>query len=225
MYAIIELSDNVDNSLLEVKPVEEKNKFYISGKTIVTFIIIVILVTVAVVLAIISGNKPEEPKKEIITEAMLEEVINVSELSTFEAVYNGVAKVYNKQKPINIDYYVSYCSKIKAGIDFEKVGITVDNEAKKITATLPEVTITDVTVDITTLDYIFQNAAANNASVSEEAYKACIEDATVESRRQKDIYSFAQQNAENVIKALINPFVSQLDAEYTLEVILPEVEE
>jgi len=205
--------------------VEAKNKFYISGKTIVTFIIIVILVTVAVVLAIVSGNKPEEPKKEIITEAMLEEVINVSELSTFEAVYNGVAKVYNKQKPINIDYYVSYCSKIKAGIDFEQVGISVDNEAKKITATLPEVTITDVTVDITTLDYIFQNAAANNASVSEEAYKACIEDATVESRRQKDIYSFAQQNAENVIKALINPFVSQLDEEYTLEIILPEVEE
>ncbi|MBE6879805.1 MAG: DUF4230 domain-containing protein [Ruminococcaceae bacterium] len=204
---------------------EAKNKFYISGKTIVTFIIIVILVTVAVVLAIVSGNKPEEPKKEIITEAMLEEVINVSELSTFEAVYNGVAKVYNKQKPINIDYYVSYCSKIKAGIDFEQVGISVDNEAKKITATLPEVTITDVTVDITTLDYIFQNAAANNASVSEEAYKACIEDATVESRRQKDIYSFAQQNAENVIKALINPFVSQLDEEYTLEIILPEVEE
>lgn len=203
---------------------EAKNKFYISGKTIVTFIIIVILVTVAVVLAIVSGNKPEEPKKEIITEAMLEEVINVSELSTFEAVYNGVAKVYNKQKPVNIDYYVSYCSKIKAGIDFEQVGISVDNEAKKITATLPEVTITDVTVDITTLDYIFQNAAANNASVSEEAYKACIEDATVESRRQKDIYSFAQQNAENVIKALINPFVSQLDEEYTLEIILPEVE-
>ncbi len=203
---------------------EAKNKFYISGKTIVTFIIIVILVTVAVVLAIVSGNKPEEPKKEIITEAMLEEVINVSELSTFEAVYNGVAKVYNKQKPVNIDYYVSYCSKIKAGIDFEQVGISVDNEAKKITATLPEVTITDVTVDITTLDYIFQNAAANDASVSEEAYKACIEDATAESRRQKDIYSFAQQNAENVIKALINPFVSQLDEEYTLEIILPEVE-
>ncbi len=203
----------------------EKNKFYISGKTIVTFIIIVVLVTVAVVLAIISGNKPEEPKKEIITEAMLEEVINVSELSTFEAVYNGVAKVYNKQKPVNIDYYVSYCSKIKAGIDFEKVGISVDNEAKVIIVTLPEVTITDVTVDITTLDYIFQNAAANNASVSEEAYKACIEDATIESRRQRDIYSFAQQNAENVIKALITPFVSQLDAEYTLEVIVPEVEE
>lgn len=204
---------------------ENKNGFYISGKTIVTFVIIVVLVTVAVVLAIISGNKPEEPKKEIITEAMLEEVINVSELSTFEAVYNGVAKVYNKQKPVNIDYYVSYCSKIKAGIDFEKVGISVDNEAKKITATLPEVTITDVTVDITTLDYIFQNSAANNSSVSEEAYKACIEDATVESRRQQDIYSFAQQNAENVIKALISPFVSQLDAEYTLEVVLPEVEE
>ncbi|MBP3923371.1 MAG: DUF4230 domain-containing protein [Ruminiclostridium sp.] len=201
-------------------------RIFISGKTIVTFVVIIVLVTVAVVLAIISsGEKPEEPKKELITEVMLQEVIDVSELSTFEAVYNGVAKVYNKQKPINIDYYVSYCSKIKAGIDFDKVELSVDNEAKKITATLPEVTITDVTVDITTLDYIFQNAAANNSSVAEEAYKACIEDATTESRRQKDIYTFAQQNAENVITALITPFVSQLDNEYTLEIIVPEVEE
>ncbi len=201
-------------------------RIFISGKTIVTFAVIIVLVTVAVVLAIISsGEKPEEPKKELITEVMLQEVIDVSELSTFEAVYNGVAKVYNKQKPINIDYYVSYCSKIKAGIDFDKVELSVDNEAKKITATLPEVTITDVTVDITTLDYIFQNAAANNSSVAEEAYKACIEDATTESRRQKDIYTFAQQNAENVITALITPFVSQLDNEYTLEIIVPEVEE
>lgn len=202
------------------------SRIFISGKTILTFTIIIVLVTVAVVLAIISsGNKPEEPKKEIITEVMLQEVIDVSELSTFEAVYNGVAKVYNKQKPIEIDYYVSYCSKIKAGIDFEQVDISVDNETKKITATLPEVTITDVTVDITTLDYIFQNAAANNSSVAEEAYKACIEDATVESRRQKDIYTFAQQNAENVITALITPFVSQIDDEYSFEIIIPEVEE
>ena len=90
-------------------------RIFISGKTIVTFVVIIVLVTVAVVLAIISsGEKPEEPKKELITEVMLQEVIDVSELSTFEAVYNGVAKVYNKQKPINIDYYVSYCSKIKA---------------------------------------------------------------------------------------------------------------
>lgn len=203
-----------------------RTRIIFSGKAIVTFTVIIILVTVAVVLAIISSEKkPEEPRKEVITEVMLQEVIDVSELSTFEAVYNGVAKVYNKQKPIEIDYYVSYCSKIKAGIDFENVDISVDNDEKKITATLPEVTITDVTVDITTLDYIFQNAAANNSSVAEEAYKACIEDATVESRRQRDIYTFAQQNAENVIKALITPFVSQIDDEYTLEIIIPEVEE
>ena len=222
------MSENVDkSSIKEVVPLENNNnsRIFISGKTIFTFTIIIILVTVAVVLSIISSQKPEEPKKEIITEVMLQKVIDVSELSTFEAVYNGEAKVYNKQKPIEIDYYVSYCSKIKAGIDFEKVELKVDNELKTITAILPEVTITDVTVDITTLDYIFQNSAANNSSVAEEAYKACIDDATVESRRQKDIYTFARQNAENVIKALITPFVSQIDDGYTLEIIVPEVEE
>ena len=159
-----------------------------------------------------------ERKKEIVTESSLEEIINVSELSTFEAVYNGVAKVTDKEKTEEIDYYVSYEAKVKAGIDFEQVKVHVDNEAKKISITIPEVKITDVSVDIASLDYIFMDDDANTETVSQEAYKACIEDVTNESSSETAIYELAEKNANNIVEALINPFIEQLDSEYQVEI-------
>ena len=180
-------------------------------------------ISAAIVLVIIgtllfSGMSKKEKTKEIITKSTLEKIINVSELSTFEAVYNGIAQVMNKEEPTQTDYYVSYEAKVKAGIDLEKVDVSVDNKTKKISVTLPEVQITDRNVNIASLDYIFENNRANTETVSQEAYKACIEDVTNESTNETAIYELAKQNAKNIVEALINPFVEQLDSEYVLEI-------
>ena len=182
---------------------------------LVVFVVVLAVIIAAGVFFFMSSSKPEP---EIISQSTLEKIINVSDLSTFEAVYNGIAKVANEEDPEEIDYYVSYDAKVKAGIDFEKVDIAVDNENKIITVTVPEIKITDVNVDIASLDYIFFNDKANTATVSEEAYKKCIEDVTNESNNENAIYELADQNAHNIIKALINPFVEQLDAEYELHI-------
>ena len=180
---------------------------------LVVFVVVLAVIIAAGVFFFMSSSKPEP---EIISQSTLEKIINVSDLSTFEAVYNGIAKVENEEDPEEIDYYVSYDAKVKAGIDFEKVDIAVDNENKIITVTVPEIKITDVNVDIASLDYIFFNDKANTATVSEEAYKKCIEDVKNESNNETAIYELADQNAHNIINALINPFVEQLDAEYEL---------
>jgi hypothetical protein len=181
----------------------------------VLFIIIAIIVT-ALMIKIKIFNKKSEPT--IISKATLEKVINVSDLSTFEAIYNGVAAVANEENPENIDYYVSYEAKVKAGIDFELVEVEVNETDKVITVTLPEVKITDVDVDIASLDYIFMNNKANTQTVSEQAYKKCIKDVTKESNSTDEIYESARQNARNIVEALISPFVEQLDSEYKLEI-------
>ena len=181
----------------------------------VLFIIIAIIVT-ALMIKIKIFNKKSEPT--IISKATLEKVINVSDLSTFEAIYNGVAAVENEEKPENIDYYVSYEAKVKAGIDFALVEVEVNEAEKIITVTLPEVKITDVDVDIASLDYIFMNNKANTQTVSEQAYKKCIKDVTKESNSTDEIYESARQNARNIVEALISPFVEQLDSEYKLEI-------
>ena len=63
-----------------------------------------------------------------------------------------------------------------------------------------------------------ENEKANTETVSEEAYKKCIEDVTSESNSEDAIYELAEQNARNIVEALISPFVEQLDSEYRLEI-------
>ena len=81
--------------------------------------VLIVLCVLGIVL--ISGKKNKEDKTEIVTKSTLEKIINVSELSTYEAVYNGVAKVMNDKKTEKIDYHVYYEARVKAGIDFENV--------------------------------------------------------------------------------------------------------
>lgn len=164
------------------------------------------------------SNRKKEP--EIITTANLQKLINVSELSTLEASYNGIAVVMNEKKPEKIDFYVSYESKIKVGIDFDKVQIDLKEteEKKTIIITLPEVKLQEPSVDIASLDYIFLNKKANNATVSEKAYKACIEDVTQECEKEEAIYTLARQNTENIVTALVKPFVEQTDEDYDISI-------
>lgn len=46
-------------------------------------------------------------------------MVDVSDMSTFEAIYNGIAEVENEADPTQIDYYVSYEAKVKAGFDLK----------------------------------------------------------------------------------------------------------
>ncbi|MBQ9936448.1 MAG: DUF4230 domain-containing protein [Lachnospiraceae bacterium] len=175
----------------------------------ITKIIIAIIVIAVLAVVLLNVFKKEEPVKEVITVSTLEKIVEVSDLSTFRVVYNGVACADDK-------YYVSYEATVDAGIDFEAIEITVDNEAKKVTVDLPEAEILDVYVDIASLDYIFIDKKANTETVSEEAYKLCKYDVKVESENQEAIIDLAQQNAENIVTALVQPFVDQVDPEYEI---------
>ena len=180
----------------------------------------------AIALAVIAGiaavsvrmMPKEEPKPTVITVPTLQKIISVSELSTYTAVYNGIAQVPNPDKPEKIDYYVSYEAKVYAGIDFKDVVIEVDEETKEIRVSVPDVRINKVDVDISSMEFIFNNDKANTSTVSQQAYKACEEDAKQESEKQQAIYELAKQNACNVLRALIQPIVEQADAEFTLTV-------
>ena len=186
---------------------------YLMMIAIAVVIIFVATLSVKVVLSISREDAPE-----IITKSTLEKIVHISDLSTFESVYNGIAKVMNEKKPDKVDYYVSYEAKVKAGFDVERVELEVDDAKKVISVTIPEIKITGIDVDIASLDYIFMNDKANESTVSEQAYKKCIEDVENESSSENAIYTLAGQNAIDVITALINPFIEQLDDDYELTV-------
>lgn len=191
----------------------KKWKYYI------IFLVIILLFIAALrsgFLHLSFGRGEEEHPKEIISVSTLEQIIDASELSTFTAVYNGIANVKNPDNPGQIDYYVSYEATVDVGVDFKQVEVNVDNEAKIVRINIPAVEITGVHVDIASLDYIFLNDKANTSSVSQEAYKACLADAEAESKKQDKIFELARQNAQNVLEALTSPFIEQIDAGYEL---------
>ena len=177
---------------------------------------VVILVAIAAVAVLLQTSGREEPQTQVFNKSTLERIINVSELSTFTAVYNGIARVANEKKPEKIDYYVSYEATVNAGIDFQKVEISMDEEQKTITLKVPDAHITNQSVEMSSLDFIFLNQKADKSGVTEAAYKACEEDVRQESEQQTAICELAKQNAENVLKALTKPIVDQLGDGYQL---------
>lgn len=161
---------------------------------------------------------PNDPGAEVVTVSTLSKIIEISDLSTYRTMYNGVAQAMDEKSPDKVDYYVAYKATVEAGIDFSQVQVEVDKEAKTVVITLPQVSITDVSVDSTTLDYIFVDKKAETATVSEQALKLCQADVEQETAAQEGILDLAQQNARNVVEALTRPLLDQSSPDYTLTV-------
>ena len=200
------------------KFLKSKIKDLVKQKTFIPIVIIVAVVLVVVVALAVSigGSKEKEP--EIITTANLKRIIEISELSTYECVYNGIATVYNEKKEEKVDFYVAYDAKVKVGINLEAVEINVNDKDKIITIDMPEVEIQSVEVSYESMDFIFKSKKAETSSVTARAYKQCESDVKNETANNDAIYELAEKNAENIIKGLVSPFVSQFDSEYTIDI-------
>ena len=148
--------------------------------------------------------------------------------STYECVYNDICTVMDEDDSSKVAYYCKYKGRVKAGIDFTKVDIKMEEQESGehlITVTLPKVTLDDPEVDIDSLKYMFQEKKANDGTVSGEAYKACIQDIKEKSKSETMIYKTAQQNAENTIKGLVEPFVRNAETSedhYKVKIITAE---
>lgn len=177
----------------------------------------VLLCLVVVLLIVRASNRT--PHVEVITQSFLERIVSTSNLSTYEAVYNGITSIAAEDDPEEILYYVSYCGAIKAGFDFEQIDIQIDEQNKQVLVALPLVKITDVFVDIASMEYIFMDDDANTETVSQEAYRTCVDDATRQSVEQPAIRQLAKQNAQNVLSALLEPFVAQMEGGYSLSFV------
>ncbi len=199
-----------------IKLINETNKF----------LLLIILFAVLVGLFFIYNGFKEAftPKPiERVNTSTLESIIDISELSTFVAVYNGVAVKYDDSNTEKIDYYVYYEARVKVGIDFQAVTFENNVDEKKILVTLPPLTLTETVVDISTLDFMFIDSKSETNTVIEEAYELCHEDLAIEVSHESSIYELGGQNAINTIEALVSHFVDDFGEDYTLEVSFGEV--
>ena len=153
------------------------------------------------------------------TTSALEKVLQISELYSYKTTYNGVAYVYDKDDSSKISYYVSYNSTVKVGINTEDIKVEADDENKKIIITLSQIMIKEVDVDMSSLDYIFEDKRAETSSVSRDAYLACIDDVNNEINESSEIFELGKQNTETIIRGLVEPLIETDNSGYTLEVV------
>ena len=150
-----------------------------------------------------------------ISQSSIEKILDISELSTLEYTYNAVAAGYDEDGKTLL-YHVAYEGTVSAGIDFDKLKVKVNPDKKEIRITVPEAKILDCSVNEGSLKYIFEKDEYNTATISADAYKVSKEDLKKKANEETRITELAKENAISAISGLIEPWVDQVDDEYTV---------
>lgn len=153
-----------------------------------------------------------------VSKASLEKVLETSQLTTMQYTYNSIAEV-KKDFFDTIKYHVAYEGTVQAGIDFKDIEIDIDENLKQIIITLPEVSVQHVIVNAETMEYIFEEDKYETETVASEAYGACVKDLQTRAEQEVQLLQMAKDNAKDTVQALIEPWVNQVDKEYTIEIL------
>lgn len=190
-----------------------------SSKKRTTVAIIGVVIVAAVLIVIILLFIPSKDNGIMVfSEAALEKVVEINDMSTIEYSYNAIVTAYTEEG--REKYHVAYEGLVKAGIDFDKITFDVKEEEKVLRITLPEVEIQRIDVDMGTLDYIFVKSVYETATVSEEAYKLSLADLEQRVNEEQLLFDTARENAITSLKGLLQPWVDS--GEYQIEFISEE---
>lgn len=157
------------------------------------------------------------PAVSTITASTIMDILEISDLSTVDYQYQAITTVYDMDTA-KAKYHVFYEGNIKAGIDFEKIDIQIDEAEKKIKITLPQSEIQQTLVDEKSLDFIFEKNRYDKEMVYQEAYTACCKDLAKRMQSDEMLLKMAGENAKAAVEALLLPFMAQLEEQYQVEI-------
>ena len=164
-----------------------------------------VLVGIMIVIFIIYAKTShifDEGKTTIITSSTLMEAIDISELSTAQYTYNGIAEIYDDDGE-EVECYIKYYAKVKAGIDMKDVMFEFDEENKTVTPILPEIQINANIVDDKEISFIIKDIDIE----LKDTLLACEKDALNESQESTELVDCARENLKSIIEALITPIL------------------
>lgn len=155
-----------------------------------------------------------------VTKSSIEKVVHSGKLYTAEYPYNGIAAVYDSNDG-TLKYHVAYEGTVKAGIDVSQIEVSLDEDTNTIIIYLPKVQVDDPIVEVSTLEYIFEDSKYNTETVAQEAYKAAIANLKRRVSDDPQIEKRAVEAAKMTEWALVDPWVNQVDGDvkYTVKVI------
>ena len=183
------------------------------AKIILSVAVVLILTIVIIIIAF----PTKDGSLTTVSQSSLEKVIEINELETIKYTYNAIATKHTDDNK-SVKYYVAYDGTVTAGIDFKKINISVDNENKIVSITLPEVEIQGTEVKLESMEFIFTKDKYETETVSQEAYKLCKEDLRSRVEKEDTLYTMAKENAIMSVKGMFKPWIDTIDNSYTVEV-------
>lgn len=142
-------------------------------------------------------------RKRVLTTTELMKVVDIDELSTAECVYNGIAE--KKDDDGNVKYRIAYESRVQIGLNLSEVDFSdIDQENKVVRPVLPEITIGDIEIDTSTLDYMPKDPKDLDMA---EVIGLCKEDARSGCMENAEFYALARENAQAIVESLTMPLI------------------
>lgn len=201
----LELEENKKPENQKIK----KNPIY---KTILVILCAIILISAIVVAVIFKGFGnlfKNEPGKFEVKEirSNIAKVLETSDLNTLQYTYNGIATKYKDDKKKTVAYHTKYYGNVKLGIKFQDLDFKENTEKNTLQVTIPEVTLQDVYIDPSRLEYMFIDKSFERVGISSESLKLCEEDLINQIETDQSLFKLAKENTEEIIKGLVNPFI------------------
>ena len=148
----------------------------------------------------------EKKEPEIITNSTLMRTVDVSELSTAEFIYNGIAEIYEGDDADTdaVKCRVRYKARVKAAINMDEITFDIDDEKKTVRPSLPKIGLKASLDNQEGLSFIPENSKID----LQEAMEACEKDVTAEAKENEELYQSAEENLQDVIEALTYPILN-----------------
>ena len=145
----------------------------------------------------------------VVSADMIETKIDsISEINGAQMVYRGLITYTDGDIPFinQKGFSMIYDAKIKAGIDFSKVKVDVDNNSNTIVVSVPKATITSIEINPDTIKLCDRKYAVLNWNKQEDvtvAMSHAKKDATTKAEKSA-LVKQAQDNTSAVIKSVLS---------------------
>ena len=190
-------------------------------KAMITAIMVAVAVLVVSIVGfcVYSGVQTSHYENtEYSSEHAINKMLDIEELHMASYPYNGkTERVIQKElkdgkTKSKCLYHVTYKGHVQLGTT-EKLMASVDEENKRITVSIPEPRILDLSVDFDSIDYIFLKDKYETETISEDSYQLCLNDMRQNLEVDKSMMKKAKKNTENLVLALFKPF----SKDYTIQ--------
>ena len=204
-------NDEFEDEMMDADSFLEKIIAFVKRFKKAILIVLAILIG-AIVLSVVFAKDKEITT---IAEASLKEVIETSELSTVEFIYNSTTSVKNDKGKVK--YHIAYEGTVKAGFDFNEIKIEKDDKNKKIVVIIPPIKKNAVNINDKTFDFIFMKDKYDTETTFQEAYKASYNDLENKAKSNENIKKMAYDNAVDSMRAILMPLEKKLPAGYEFD--------